>query len=126
MRHKKRGATAGYLGSKGRKFVQKLPTQRQNTNVNKAKLEMILQDLNLSLYPILVQKNIQKSMSQLQNTLGLRTGIDSLSVSAKVSIDADTSINAQLLDIIASISKLLKNTKVSAKMISFYTFLMSK
>jgi len=123
---KERGATAGYLGSKGKKFKTKLPEQREVTNQKVKSLKLILSRLNTEEYPTYIQDNIKKSMDMLSNTISLRGKIDSLSISAKSAIGTYTSMNAQFLDTISAIAKLPKDAKVSSSLNAFYNFLMSK
>ncbi len=123
---KERGATAGYLGSKGKKFTKKLPAQRLLTNEKKAKLDALLKRVDINKYPKFIQEHIKLSLKHINDTLGLRGQIDSLSIPAKKAIGSFTAMNAEFLDTISYIAKLPKNAKVSASLNSFYNFLMSK
>jgi len=44
---KERGMTAGFLGSGGKNFKDKLPTQRELTNKRRAELNKLLSNLNI-------------------------------------------------------------------------------
>ncbi len=123
---KERGATAGYLGSKGKKFTQKLPNQRKNTNNQVAQLKKVLNNLAIEEYPTFIQLNIKKSMSMLKDTIALRGSIDNLSIEAKKAIGTFTAMNAQFLDTISAIAKLPKDATTSSSLNAFYNFLMSK
>ncbi len=123
---KERGATAGYLGSKGTKFKNELPSQRENTNNKLLALKSTLNKLKIDAYSRDIQNNIKKSMLNIEQTLALRSKVDSLSIPTKDAIKAYTNMNAQFLNTIAAIAKLPKDSKVSATLITFYNFLMSK
>jgi methyl-accepting chemotaxis protein len=123
---KERGATAGYLGSKGKKFASKLPIQRKNTDKKIKALKSFLKTVDLSIYSSDVNNNIKKSIIDLDNTISLRAKITSLDISAGNAISSFTNMNAQFLDTISSIAKVSDNAVTASSMGSFYNFLMSK
>ncbi len=123
---KERGATAGYLGSKGKKFKESLPSQRVNTDLEVLHLNKVLKSIKLENYPIIIQDNVKNSMLMLKQTLGLRNKIDQLNIEAKDAISSFTNMNAQFLQTISVIATLPKDATTSSTLITFYNFLMSK
>jgi methyl-accepting chemotaxis protein len=123
---KERGATAGYLGSKGKRFKDILPNQRKNTDDKRVELLSVLKNTDLNNYPLPIQEEIKILLKNLNHTISIRGKIDSLEISAKNAIGTYTRMNAQFLNTISLMAKFPENAKIAASMTSFYNFLMSK
>ncbi len=67
---KERGMTAGFLGSKGVKFKDKLPSQRELTNKRKEEFLSTLATLELSWYGEKFNKLIEDAQNRLKKTYG--------------------------------------------------------
>ena len=123
---KERGATAGYIGSAGKKFVAKLPNQRKLTDKRITILLNDLNDIDLSVYSEQFQNNLSTSLSKLKQIKTNRTNITALKISVKNAIGYYTSMNSSFLDTIASVVKMATNSNATNDLTSFYNFLMSK
>ncbi len=123
---KERGATAGYLGSKGVKFKSKIIEQREVTNEKYSNFKRVINSININEYPEFIQENVKKSMRNIEAVFSSRKEIDGLKITAKDAIKSFTNMNSQFLDTISLISKLPKDSEITSSLISFYNFLMSK
>ena len=123
---KERGATAGFLGSKGKKFTKKLPEQRSLSNSqikillkNINKLEAFKNDLQL-------QKDIKAALASIKKIETIRKGIDNFTLPTKKAIAFYTSNNAKFLTIISDLIRKVSTAKETREITAFYNFLMAK
>ncbi len=123
---KERGATAGFIGSGGKKFVKKLPDQRKLTSFRIDLLEKYLKNVNLNNYPKVFRDNLNASLSKLKHLKAMRQKVSALDISAKDAIGYYTGMNAQFLDTIALIIKQSTDVEESQDLTAFYNFLMAK
>jgi len=121
---KERGATAGYLGSKGAKFSEILKNQRKDTdnkiNVvsnywreNSFEQEQIIQ----------LHQSIVSMVDQMSNT---RNEVDQLSLSTKMAIGYYTQLNAKLLTVASINAGLSSDANITKESIAYYNFLQGK
>jgi len=123
---KERGASAGYLGSHGKKFGDILPKQRKLTDVRYSDLKRCIATLNLSEYPSALQKSIRLVISGLDRLNSIRAEVNSFKISTKNAIKYYSSVNKNILDVVSLTAK-LANTPELVKALSAYTnFLKSK
>ena len=83
---KERGATAGFLGSKGTKFVDILANQKKSTNQKRKELQATLDTIDMSRLP---QKFVQKVQNALQvfgNIERIRERVQNLDIAKKEAI----------------------------------------
>jgi methyl-accepting chemotaxis protein len=123
---KERGMTAGFLGSKGKKFANKLPQQRQLTNERFENFQNFLMTFNEKAYSKEFQTALNKGLSQLKSLNDIRNKVTQLSIPTGKAIGYYTKTNASLLDTVSSITKLSTNYEVSQRVISYMNFLLSK
>lgn len=123
---KERGATAGFIGSDGKKFATKLPKQRKLTDSRIDVLEAYLSIADTSSFSPSFQKNINASLAKLKDIKEIRKKVTALQIPAKNAIAYYTGMNSQFLETIASIIKLTTNVDEANDITSFYNFLMSK
>ncbi|RXJ90506.1 chemotaxis protein [Arcobacter sp. CECT 8983] len=123
---KERGMTAGYLGSKGSKFQDKLPTQRDLTDNRLSEMKSFLSTFDESKYGKEFNNNLQKSLDMLTNLSNTRSNVTGLNIQTSKAIGYYTNINSSLLNTISSIAKLSTNAKVSQDIIAYLNFLLSK
>ncbi len=121
---KERGMTAGFLGSKGTKFADKLQNQRKNTDQKRSNQENFWGKSNFNLEQI---KQLNNTISQsLKNLQSIRQQVDSQSISLGKALTYYTQLNKQLLSVAmlnASISSDALITKIT---IAYYNFLQGK
>ena len=123
---KERGATAGFIGSGGKKFITKLPNQRKLTDKRVSKLHNNLKLIDVNIYSSKFQNNLNKSLKKLEQIQGIRTDVTAIKISAKDAIGYYTSMNASFLDTIATVIKMADSADETNDLTSFYNFLMSK
>ena len=123
---KERGASAGYLGSHGKKFATILPKQRALTNERYRDLKNYVASLDLSEYDKELQKSIHAVINGMNHIPAVRSRIDSFSISVKDEVKFYTNINSDILHVVSLTAK-LANTPELVKALSAYTnFLKSK
>ena len=123
---KERGATAGFLGSKGKKFTQKLPIQRLNTNKRIEELKISLSKFDISIYSKNIKNNISHVLSILKQLNETRNNVDGLSIQTSNALKYYTSMNTTLLNVISSTIPIMKDAKITSKTTAYYNFLMAK
>ncbi|MEA3370933.1 MAG: nitrate- and nitrite sensing domain-containing protein [Campylobacterota bacterium] len=124
---KERGATAGFLGSKGKAFSQKLPIQVADTDKridelksfidSSAVRDTLLEDLDSSLH---------KALQQLDKIESIRTQVSSQSIATKDAIFYYTNMHKLFLHFIAKTSKQAVDSELTYSTIAYYNFLQSK
>jgi methyl-accepting chemotaxis protein len=123
---KERGASAGYLGSKGKKFKDILENQRDLTNNRLEELKKYLNSMDKSLLVYGLNEKIIYVLDEFKKLDSLRNSIDDLSVSASKAISYYTNINKNLLDFIAITSKNGFDEHIITDLTGYYNFLMAK
>jgi methyl-accepting chemotaxis protein len=121
---KERGASAGYLGSKGTKFKDILDKQRNLTNTRINEFRTYLE--GFSFYSNNAKKDIDKVINELSRIQSLRTNIDNLTIDSKKAIAYYTNINSYLLTFVAKSSLIAENEIIIKDITAYYNFLMSK
>jgi len=121
---KERGATAGFLGSKGKKFSDNLSSQRRNTD---NKLQNKINYLANNEFTLHEVKQLNSKISQmLQNLNTTRQQVDSLSVTTGKAIAYYTKLNTELLSVAALNADISNDAKVTEETIAYYNFLQGK
>ena len=123
---KERGATAGFLGSKGKKFTTILPTQRKNTNKKIEALRFAMSSIDLDDLNSAFTSKLKASLSKLQKITNIRDRVSSLSISKKEAIRYYTTLNGEFLDSIATLAKNSDNPKVVKLLGAYANFLYAK
>jgi len=123
---KERGASAGYLGSHGKKFGDILPKQRLLTDAKYTELKQYLQTLDMEEFSQELRHDIQSILNKMEQLPDIRKRIDSFQISVADEVAYYTSINKDILDVVALTAK-LANTSELVKALSAYTnFLKAK
>ena len=123
---KERGASAGYLGSKGTKFAEIVPKQRILTTNRNSELDTYVKSLDLASFPQELQKEIRAFGVDMSKIDGIRSRIDSLSISVKDEVSYYTNMNAKILKIVALAAKLANTEKLVKSLDAYTNFLKSK
>ncbi len=123
---KERGASAGFIGSEGKKFIDILPKQRTLTTQRSNELLKYIATLKLDEYPKEFKKEITEFSNAISNIDAIRAKVDALNISVKDEVAYYTKINKNILNIVALTAK-LANTPALVKALDAYTnFLKSK
>ena len=122
---KERGATAGFLGSRGEKFSEKLKDQRKETDKKIKNLDefvsLVKGDLNGEII-----KELNNAFKKLSKIDKIRKRVDSFSISAKEAIKYYTSLNKSFLDITSLLIKYSPQNEISKNLIAYSSFLKAK
>ena len=123
---KERGATAGFLGSKGKKFADTLASQKTDTNAKLQELESFMSEHDIDELPKLFIKDLKDSLSKLKNINDIRSRVSSLSIEKKDAISFYTITNGMFLDSIADLAKYSHDPAIVKELNSYANFLYSK
>ena len=123
---KERGMTAGYLGSKGKKFKDILPTQRELSSKKFLEFKNYSQNIDFSVYPKIFKENINNAIARFDGLNEIRPKVDSLNITTPKAIAYYTKMNALILNNVVLIAKLSSNAKISRELTSYANFLLSK
>ncbi len=122
---KERGATAGFLGSRGEKFSDKLKNQRKETDKKIKNLDefvsLVKGDLNGEII-----KELNIAFKKLAKINKIRKRVDSFSISAKDAINYYSSLNKNLLNITSLLIKYSPQNDISKNLIAYSSFLKAK
>ncbi|MEO1937316.1 MAG: methyl-accepting chemotaxis protein [Sulfurimonas sp.] len=123
---KERGASAGYLGSHGKKFGDILPKQRALTDAKYTELKEYLQRLDMDEFSQELQHDIHSILTKMAKLPEVRKRVENFNISVKDEVKYYTDVNRDILNVVALTAK-LANTPELVKALSAYTnFLKSK
>ena len=117
---KERGASAGFIGSSGKKFSEILPTQQHDTDVKIKELKDFCNSCT-GPYSKLVKKKIDFNPVQ-----SMRQNVNTLNTSAKEAVEFYTSLNKQIIDIISDFSTKPTDGEIRTDFNSFIVFISAK
>ena len=123
---KERGMTAGYLGSKGKKFVDTLPKQRDLTNAKLKDLKNFLNEINIKDISLDMQKSLDFAMKDMSNISNIRNNVTNLNISTAKALGYYTGMNAKYLNVVIEISKISRSPNVTKQLVAYSNFLLSK
>ncbi|MCW9026593.1 MAG: methyl-accepting chemotaxis protein [Thiovulaceae bacterium] len=123
---KERGASAGFLGSKGKKFVEILPKQRELTTQRNKELNTYMNTLDFSEYSDELQNEIAAFKSDMAKIDSIRDRVSSLNISVKDQVSYYTNMNAKILNIVSLTAKLAKSPELVKSLNAYTNFLKSK
>ncbi len=121
---KERGMTAGFIGSKGTKFADKLKSQRKEASRKVTKKQSFWRDNSSGNQAIIrLNQNINQRLSQLSN---VRNRVDSLDIPLSEALAFYTKTNAQLLSISTVISEVSTDAVITKETVAYYNFIQGK
>ncbi len=123
---KERGATAGFLGSKGKKFTDILPKQRALTDKRLKEYKEFLKSLNEADFSDDFRRKIAKLEQSLEKLPQIRERVSHLQIPLKEAISYYTKTNAMMLDVVASSIKLARDAIVVRGLVAYWDFLQAK
>ncbi len=123
---KERGATAGYVGSKGKKFIQRLPKQRLQTDKKIKIMHNTLKKLGTSTLNKEAKKYLKQGLAELSKLKEIRKGASSLSMGGAKVIGYYTNMHAIFINVIGAITKDAKTANEARDLLAWYNFYMSK
>ncbi|MEA2090864.1 MAG: methyl-accepting chemotaxis protein, partial [Campylobacterota bacterium] len=123
---KERGASAGFLGSKGTKFTDILPKQRILTTSRNSELITYISTLDLDSFPKELKAEILAFNSDMSRVDQIRSKVDSLSISVKDEVTYYTKMNKKILNIVSLTAKLADTQELVKALDAYTNFLKSK
>jgi len=120
---KERGASAGYLSSKGSKFKDIMLKQRLLTDQKNQELQDFINNTPLTPHLISIFSEINQELDKLKT---IRQKIDTFSISAADEVAFYTGLNAQLLSIIDITANDSTNPELSISAVTVGSFLQHK
>ncbi|MGB0204973.1 MAG: methyl-accepting chemotaxis protein [Neptuniibacter sp.] len=123
---KERGMTAGFIGSKGAKFGDKLVAQRQTTDSNLQLAEQSLQNLDLSNMDEEFNTKLQQVQAELAKRNDKRALIDGQSLPLGQALGYYTNINSIFLSLVSDLSKISNDPQLANMATAYTNFLQSK
>jgi methyl-accepting chemotaxis protein len=124
---KERGASAGYIGSKGEKFSDILKNQRLSTNKKIKNLENFIKDNNIIQLSEAEAKNeINKIFQELDKISSIRPNVDEFKIALKDAVAYYSNINSSLLHLTTYSFKNSKDADLSSQAMAYYEFLEAK
>jgi len=123
---KERGATAGYVGSKGKSFSKRLSAQRLLTDKKLAKMRETLGSVGTVTLNTEAKRFFELGLDELAKLKSIREGASNLSMGGKKVIGYYTNMHAIFINMIGAISKDASNAKEARNLLAWYNFIMSK
>ncbi|EQB39167.1 methyl-accepting chemotaxis protein [Sulfurimonas hongkongensis] len=123
---KERGASAGYIGSKGTKFTDILPKQRALTTKRNKELSAYASSLDFASFPKSLQEEITNFNEDMSKIEKIRSKVESLEISTKDVVAYYTNMNAKILNVIALSAKLASTQELVKALDAYTNFLKSK
>ena len=123
---KERGATAGYVGSKGKKFVKRLPAQKLLTNVKLAEFRKILNRTDKSKINYISRKWLNQAIDELDKLETIREGALNLTMGGKKVIGYYTNMHALFLNFLGAMAQDAKTVNEARSLLAWYNFDMAK
>jgi len=123
---KERGMTAGFIGSIGVKFKDKLPLQREATNKKIKEFKNFVSTHNAQNVDKSLALNLQHISDALSNLNSIRTQVDNLSIPLPQALKYYTSLNTNILDSVADIIEISEHPIITKELTAYSNFLYSK
>lgn len=125
---KERGATAGFLGSRGSKFGQELKVQRENSNIRLQEFRVYLGSLDISELKLSdeFRQTLVMATENLEQLDNKRQKVSALNIVPKDAIAYYTGINGLLLKSITFMSKLGERSDITVQSLAYVNFLQGK
>lgn len=123
---KERGMTAGFIGTSGVKFKDKIIVQRQLANKKVKDLKIFMKTVDLKNYPSKLTKTLKNAIIELKKLSTYRQDVNSLAISKNKALAYYTGMNGWFLDTIAAISYIAKDATTLKHLTAYTNFLYAK
>ncbi|MDT8338170.1 MAG: methyl-accepting chemotaxis protein [Sulfurimonas sp.] len=123
---KERGASAGFIGSKGKQFGDMLPKQRTDTTREYSELTAYINSLKLDSFPQELNGEITALAAEMGRISQIRSEVDSLSIGLGDVVAYYTNMNKKILNIVSLTAKLADTQELVKALSSYANFLKSK
>jgi methyl-accepting chemotaxis protein len=122
---KERGLTAGYLGSKGKKFSNELSNQRKLTDTKLTQFSYYLKQNTQQIFPK-IANNYATSKRSLSKLIAKRKKIDMNNILLKEALSFYTNINTTLLQNVNVLARKSQDLALSQSLDAYGYFLQAK
>ena len=123
---KERGASAGFLGSRGAKFGKELAEQRTHTDAKIGVLEQYLNGFDAQVHGSRLQQGLEAVLLELGQIAAKRELIDRLELPLADALGYYTGMNGHFLDLISEMSKVSPDEHLAVMTVAYANFLQSK
>jgi len=123
---KERGASAGFVGSGGKKFIDTMPSIRKDTDETRREMEAFYKSMDMSKYPKAMQEQMNDAMNRLSKLDSTRVSISSLEYNVPKTVGYYTPLNGAFIDTIAYIAKMSSDVQMNTSLNAFTNYLYSK
>ena len=123
---KERGASAGFIGSKGKKFTDILPKQRKLTDEKLTILKAKISELNLDDFSDTLKDELKEVTSISSQIPSVRTKVSNLSITVKDSVAFYSNLNYHILKVTSLTAKLSNSPELIKELSAYSNFLKSK
>jgi len=123
---KERGATAGYVGSKGKKFIKRLPAQKRITDKKLKELKAVLKHTDKTKINYISRKWLNLALLELEKIDTIRDGAINLTMGGKKVIGYYTNMHALFLNFLGAMAQDAKTVNEARSLLAWYYFDMAK
>lgn len=123
---KERGASAGFIGSGGKKFVRKLPDQRLVSNDKRGDLTKSLEAFDAVSFGSILEGKVRTAQAAVDQLDATRRKVDSLEFTTPQMVSYYTPTIAKLLSIVEEMAVLSTDAHVSTAITAYTQFLQGK
>ncbi len=123
---KERGMTAGFIGSKGTKFADKIIIQRQTTDKRYSDLTNFLSTFDVKAINESFAKNMDKMLSRLERLGQIRELVSTLQLPLGEALSYYTGINNSILGLIEQMSTLAPDQEMAIMIAAYANYLQGK
>lgn len=121
---KERGMTAGYIGSNGAKFADKLKVQRKNTDQIRRKQLKFWQENDFQLSNITaLNASINKAFNDISS---IRQRVDSQTIPLSEALNYFNQLNQKLLSVAVFNAEISSDALITKETLAYYNFLQGK
>ncbi len=123
---KERGMSAGFIGSKGGKFVQELAAQRVEVDKRQAELSALLGGFDATAYGDDFREKLKGHSQRLQQLAGKRKEVSELNIPAPEAVGYYTGVISNLLAVVGQSAVLSSDAGITRLATAYGAFLQSK
>ena len=123
---KERGASAGFISSKGQKMGDVLRNQRSQTNTKKQQFYEFVESFDTKNYGNTFQSQINDILSRLGQMEDIRGKVDTLTMTIPEAVRYYTELNAKLIGNITEILRISTDIDINTQLSAYINFAQSK
>ncbi|MDX8389942.1 MAG: methyl-accepting chemotaxis protein [Mariprofundaceae bacterium] len=123
---KERGISAGFVGSKGKKFSNKINSQRNTVDKVYADYKTKLESIDAKVLPSELTQAIKTSSNLMSQVQGMRKEVSGLDISVADVVAYYSKMNASFLQGVGLLSTTTQDSELVSNVLAFTNFLQSK